>query len=149
MNHEEQELKELVNDIKSEEVIKSLPYYETFVTLISLSIAVLLFLSPNLMINSNGHMYDWLLKLMPQYMWAFSFFGAGILKSIGLVLDNRLLRYIGLIMSTLIYLAFTVCFSINFPSISAIVYAWIAVYSAVSLDSVKHTALDIKRSEDK
>lgn len=148
MNKEEKELDELVNNIKSEKKIQHLPYFETFVTLLSLSIAFMLFLAPELMDTDRGRVYGWLLKIMPQFMWAFSFFGAGLFLSVGLSLDNKTLRTLGLVMTSLLFLAFTVCFSTSFPSVSALVYAWITIYTVVSLAEVKHTRLAIKGVKD-
>ena len=141
MDNKEKELEQLVEKVKNESDLRFPPIFEMYATLFSLSVSILMFIFPN-MLQPDTNLYTWMLKIMPQFMWAFSFFGAGMVKAIGLLLDNVALRVLGLVMSAVLYLVFTVCYAINFPTIGAVSFACMTVFTVISINIVKHTGID-------
>ena len=141
MDNKEKELEQLVEKVKNESDLRFPPIFEMYVTLFSLSVSILMFIFPN-MLQPDTNLYTWMLKIMPQFMWAFSFFGAGMVKAVGLLLDNVALRVLGLVMSAMLYLVFTVCYAINFPTIGAVTFACMTVFTVISINIVKHTGID-------
>jgi len=141
MDNKEKELEQLVEKVKNESDLRFPPIFEMYVTLFSLSVSILMFIFPN-MLQPDTNLYTWMLKIMPQFMWAFSFFGAGMVKAVGLLLDNVSLRVLGLFMSAMLYLVFTVCYAINFPTIGAVTFACMTVFTVISINIVKHTGID-------
>lgn len=141
MDPKERELDELVERVKKEDTLKFPPIFEMYTTLFSIAVSVLMFIFPN-MLHSDANLYTWMLKIMPQYMWAFCFFGAGMIKALGLLLDRNYLRVIGLVFSATLYLVFTICYSLNFPTIGAVTFGCMTVFAVVSIEIVKHTGIE-------
>ena len=141
MDNKEKELEQLVEKVKNESDLRFPPIFEMYATLFSLSVSILMFIFPN-MLQPDTNLYTWMLKIMPQFMWAFSFFGAGMVKAVGLLLDNVALRVLGLVMSAMLYLVFTVCYAINFPAIGAVTFACMTLFTVISINIVKHTGID-------
>ena len=134
-----EELAEWVRDIKEQ---RRLPVYEWYVTMFSISLSVILFLFEGMLTHTGSNvtnLYDIMLNIMPQYMWAFAFLGAGLIKAVGLLVSHDALRILGLTMSVVLYTVMTVCYALNFPTIGAITFGWMTVFSVVSLFMVKHT----------
>ena len=141
MDKKEKELNELVEKMRSEESIKFPPIFERYATLFSICVSILMFLFPN-MLQPDTKLYTWMLKIMLQFMWAFCFFGAGMVKAVGLLLDNAPLRILGLVMSAVLYLVFTICYAISFPTIGAVTFACMTIFTLISINIVKHTGIE-------
>lgn len=141
MDKKEKELNELVEKVRIEESIKFPPIFEMYATLFSICVSILMFLFPN-MLQPDTNLYTWMLKIMPQFMWAFCFFGAGMVKAVGLLLDNAPLRILGLVMSAVLYLVFTICYAISFPTIGAVTFACMTIFTVISINIVKHTGIE-------
>lgn len=137
----EKELDEIVEKVRNENTIKFPPIFEMFITLFSISTSVVMFSFPNMM-QSDADLYDWMLKIIPQYLWAFCFFGSGLIKSVGLLLDKDYLRVIGLIASAVLYLILTICYAINFPTIGSVYFGCMTIFTIVSINIVKHTGIE-------
>lgn len=142
MTPEEKELETLVRNINADEPIRFPPIFEMYITLFSIALSVLLFLFPEMLVNQSSNIYDWMMKIMSQNMWATTFLVAGLLKATGLLIDNRYLRYIGLVLSVVVYLTLTVCYSLVFPTMGAIQFGCITLFTILSIPVVKHTGLD-------
>ena len=134
-----EEVKEWVKELKEQ---RQVPIFEWFVSMFSVSMAILLFTFPD-MLQYNGNnvtnLYDIMLSIMSQPYWAFTFLVASMAKSIGLLLKNDVLRIVGLSFSVVIYIVMTVCYTINFPTIGSVTFAWMALFSVISIFMVKHT----------
>lgn len=137
----EQELDQLVEKVKNENSIRFPPIFEMYATLFSISVSILMFIFPD-MLQPDTNLYTWMLKIMPQFMWAFCFFGAGMVKAVGLLVDNAALRILGLVMSAILYLVFTVCYALSFPTIGSVTFACMTVFTAISINIVKHTGIE-------
>lgn len=137
----EQELDELVEKVRSETDISFPPIFEMYVTLFSMASSVLLFIFPS-MLQTEANIYNLMLIIMPQFAWGMFFFIAGIIKSIGLWLDIKSLRIVGLIMSTFLYATLSVCFYFNFPSFGAISFTMMTVFTLISISMVKRTKIE-------
>jgi len=142
LDSKEQQLEEISKKVNNYRPNKNPPIYEMFVTMISIALSVVLFLFPEMLTVGYSEVYALLISLMPQWLWAFTFFGAGMMKAVGMLLDNKYLRIGGLIVSALIYLVFTISYaSAVFPSIGAVVFTAITVFSLISIPEVKRTGL--------
>src|SRR5699024_11950823 len=71
MDNKEKELEQLVEKVKNESDLRFPPIFEMYATLFSLSVSILMFIFPN-MLQPDTNLYTWMLKIMPQFMWAFS-----------------------------------------------------------------------------
>lgn len=144
MNHKERQLEEISKKVSNYSPVKHLPIFEMFITLTSLALAFVFFLFPG-MLGEGAHdtvsLYGLLLMIMPQAYWAFVFFGAGLAKGIGMLIDNNFLRVSGLIISVLVYTAFAITYSISFPTIGSVIFTGMAVFSLISIPEIKRTGL--------
>lgn len=139
-----EQINRAVNNAQGYKVKKSVPVFEMFVTLFSISVSILLFLFPNMFIidaDKPRHLYWLLLQIMPQYMWAFAFFIAGVSKAIGLLLDSNITRIAGLAMSMMIYISFSAAYVVGFPSIGFVTFICMTIFTIVSIPIVKYTNL--------
>lgn len=141
MESEEQKLDDIAQRIENENLAVFPPVFEMYATLFSILVAVIMFIFPS-MLHSEDDLYKWMLAIMPQYMWAFSFFIVGILKAVGLMIDNNHMRVIGLVGSSFLYAMMTVCYAIDFPSVGTVMFACMTVFAVFSISIVKHTSLD-------
>lgn len=134
-----QEIAARVEEVRSR---KFVPLFEWYVTMFSVIFSVALFIFPDFLRytgNNVTNLYAIMLDLMPQYMWAFSFLIAGLIKSVGLLIKNNAMRTLGLALSILLYLIMTICYSVNFPAIGSIIFGLMTLFSGVSVMIVKHT----------
>lgn len=145
MDSNEQRLEEasqLVDDLSNR---KHVPTFEVYATVFSIMTAILLFWFPEMLDTTekigSSSLYWLLLSIMPQHMWALAFFVAGMVKSVGLLVKSDSMRILGLVMSALLYLAFTVCYVINFPTIGMITFFCMTIFTLISIPLVKHTGL--------
>lgn len=148
MNSQEAELEVLIDEIESEYSSKVPPIFELYTTVFSILMAIMMFLYPEML--NDGRMnavkaYSNMMHVMSQPIWAMAFFGACMLKAIGLLLDSVWMRVSGLIASGLLYIALGVCFSIVFPNIGAITFSCMAIFTLISVPLVKHTTIRHKR----
>ncbi|MBM7598067.1 cation transport ATPase [Virgibacillus halotolerans] len=144
MDDKEIKLEEISNKVNNYKAAKSPPIFEMFVTLFSILTAVMLFLFPDMLQpadNSITNLYWLLLSIMPQYMWAMAFFISGVTKAIGMLVDNNATRITGLVLSALLYTTFSICYILNFPTIGAITFTSMTIFTLISISTVKHTGL--------
>lgn len=144
MNEKENRLEEISNKINNYEATKHPPVFEMYVTLFSILMAVMLFLFPDMLQPSRDgitNVYWLLLIIMPQYMWALLFFIVGITKSVGLLLDNNVVRVTGLTISVIMYAVFSAMYIINFPTIGTVVFVSMTIFTLFSISAVKHTGI--------
>ncbi|PAV30152.1 hypothetical protein CIL05_06710 [Virgibacillus profundi] len=144
MDQKERQLEEISEKVNNYKPTKNPPIFEVFITLISLVLAIMLFLFPEMLsdgVHGMSSLYGLLLLIMPQPCWAFTFFGAGILKGIGMLIDNKYLRISGLIVSVLAYTVFAITYSITFPTIGSVIFTGMAVFSLISIAEVKRTGI--------
>lgn len=137
----EKELDEIVEKVRNENTLKFPPVFEMFITLFNILTSVVMFIFPSMM-QSDASLYDWMLKVIPQYMWAFCFLGAGLFKAVGLLIDQNFLRVTGLVASSILYLILAICYSINFPTIGSVTFACMTIFTVVSINIVKHTGIE-------
>lgn len=145
MNQKEQQLEEISEKVNNYAPMRHSPIFELYVTMISIAMAIMLFLFPDML--SQGaegvvSLYGLLLTIMPQWAWAFTFFGAAMIKAVGLLIDSRIMRIIGLIMSALIYTVFAIAYAVGFPSIGSVIFIATAVFTLISIPEVKRTGIN-------
>lgn len=143
MNKEEKELDDLVNEIEKTDVSVP-PFFELYVTIFSISMAILFFVYPNFVDNYSANLYERMLAIMPQFGWAFSYFIGCMLLSIGLLSGHKVLRTMGLILNAILSILMTVCYAMDFPSIGTLNFGCMAIFSIVSIPFVKHTGIKTK-----
>ncbi|WP_405101392.1 hypothetical protein [Oceanobacillus sp. FSL H7-0719] len=144
MDEKEIRLEEISDQINNYTPTKHLPVFEVYVTMFSILTAVMLFWFPDMLSVSTSNitnLYWLLLSIMPQFMWAILFFVAGMIKAIGLLVDNNATRIIGLILSAFIYIVFAICYAISFPTIGFVVFTCMSIFTLISIPMVKHTGV--------
>lgn len=146
MNAKERELEELVNQVETENVFSLPPLYELYATLFSILIAIIFFIYPTMLVESEGA-YSIMLVVMPQTGWALSFFTACMLKAIGLIIDNNIMRVAGLVVSSALYITLSICYGFYFPSIGGTAFACMAIFTLFSIPIVKYTTIRHKKEE--
>lgn len=142
MDSKERQLEEISEKVNNYKPSKHPPIYEMFVTMISITLSIMLFLFPDMLSTEYSSLYTILLVIMPQWGWAFTFFIAGMVKAIGMLIDNKYLRIGGLVMSSLIYAVFSISYTVMFPTIGSVVFTAIMVFCLISIPDVKRTGLD-------
>lgn len=144
MNSKEQQLEEISEKMGRSKIGKELPVFEMFITMVSISLSIVMFLFPNMFssgVSSSLSPYGFLLVIMPQFMWALTFFCTGILKAVGMLISSRGLRIGGIVLSSLVYGVIAVIYSIGFPTIESVVFTALTVFSLLSISEVKRTGL--------
>lgn len=140
MSQEERELDQLVKDLEEETFRGVPPVFELAITTFSLALTITLFIYPD-MLEKDYKGYSVMLVIMPYYLWGIFFFIASLLKGVGLLVDFKLARIMGLVLSSVLYITMGLSFASDFPSISSIQFTVIAIFSIVSLTQVKHTSI--------
>lgn len=148
MNVQERELEVLAQEVKDDHTISIPPMFELYATLFSILMSVMFFIYPQMLYGGDGgtvRVYSNMMHVMPQAAWACSFFTASMLKAIGLLTDKTFMRVLGLILSSVLYIALAVCYSIAFPSIGAITFTCMAVFTIISVPLARHTTIRHKK----
>ena len=121
---------------------KRIPYFEALASLLSYYLALVCMFNNN-MFEQLPQLYGVLEKIGNETFFALVFFFAATIKVIGLVINNRIVRKIGLGLSALIYLVITVAYAI-----SAIPLNWgtgifflLFAFSLLNIFEVNHTKL--------
>lgn len=144
MDQQEIELEELVEKVNQKIPYTIPPMFELYATLFSISTAIMFFLYPKMLyagVAEPVRVYTHMQFIMPQSMWACAFFVACMLKAIGLIFNYAWMRKTGLLFSSVLYAALTVCFALTFPSIGAISFGCMTIFTVVSVPLVKHTTI--------
>lgn len=145
MQVDEQQLEELSEKVSRYAERKPSPMFEMFITLLSITFAIMLLLFDNMMMisvqNDNGDFYLNLVQIMSQDMWAGVFFLAGIFKALGLLLQKDALRIIGLLMSAAIYAIIALSLYSSFPNFGSIIFTYLCLFAAYSISIVKYTGI--------
>lgn len=111
---------------------KPLPLFELLISLFSLYMAALLFWFPDLLAN-GGPAYDKVENMAGAQKWAFIFFAAGIIKVIGIMMNKKWVRIVGLLMSVVIYSILTIAFSFSFPNFTVGIFGLLTFFSLVQI----------------
>lgn len=94
--------------VKNVFVIK---YDAIFISCITILFGILLLLIPELM--NNYQTYAILAKIFNNYMWGFLFMCTGIIKIVGIILNNPRLRALGISLIMAIWMLFMVAIFIS------------------------------------
>lgn len=121
------------------------PIFELYVALLSMTLAILMFLFPADVMSNAGLLQE-ITQLFPQYIWANIFLAAGLIGTAGMLLNKNYLRVVSLIIvagcyGTLTYMSFD-----GSPSFGAVLVSWITVFTLISIPLVKFTGIRIRRS---
>lgn len=120
---------------------RPIPLFEVCITLFSIYLSIMFFIFAELFEEQNHAFYTHIRQLMPQIGWAIAVFVAAMTKVIGLLLNNVHIRRIGLVMSGMIYTAFSIGFATAFPNISTGLFAILAVMCFMNMTQVRSTEL--------
>ena len=142
MTPDEKEIELMMENLEVDKALKTPPLFEMYITLFSLGTAIVLFLFPGMLDEGNANVYDWMTRIMSQNGWALVFFLASLLKASGLLFNQNILRYGGLIISSLIYLTMTICYTTGFPALGTVQFACMTLFSLLSISVVKHTGIE-------
>lgn len=140
MDKKERELEQLVDELENDKFAVP-PFFELYVTVFSILVSVMLFAYPNMIYAYPARLYDHMMAIMPQYSWAIGFFVVALLKSIGLLLNINVLRVVGLVGSAILYAMMTYCYAMDFPSIGAVTFACMLIFTVISIPFVKNTSI--------
>src|SRR5699024_10061823 len=140
MDKKERELEQLVDELENDKFAVP-PFFELYVTVFSIAVSVMLFVYPNMIYAYPARLYDHMMGIMPQYAWAIGFFAVALLKSFGLLLNINVLRVIGLVGSAILYAMMTYCYAVAFPSIGAVTFACMLIFTVISIPFVKNTSI--------
>lgn len=148
MDTQEVKLEEVSRKVDEVIARKHVPTFEVYATVFSIITAISLFWFPQMLDSTkilggtSINVYWAFLYVMPQWAWAITFFVAGITKALGLLVKKDRMRILGLVLSVVIYLCFTVCYVISFPAIGMVVFFCMTMFTIISIPLVKHTGLN-------
>lgn len=144
MNRQEVELEELAEKVNQKTPYSVPPMFELYATLFSILISIMFFIYPDMLFRADGHpikLFANMSRIMPQWAWALCFFVACMLKAIGLMFTINWMRIAGLVLSSLLYVSLAFCYAVDFPSIGAIVFSCMTMFTIISVPLVKHTTI--------
>lgn len=116
------------------------PIFELYAALLSLSLAIIMFLMPNIL-EGQGGFYASMIFIMPQVGWAMTFFMGGILSSVGMLFDNKKARIFALCVLSLLFGILTVLYAILLPNFGFVLMVWITIFTIASIPLVKYTGI--------
>jgi len=140
MMNQEQQLEQLSAAVENYKTSKAPPIFELFAAMVSMSISILLFVLVGVFQQENTF-YELMLLILPQTGWAIVYFAAGMLATIGLLIDSSIVRIIALVVLVAIYGTTAAFYIATFPNLAGVLMFWITVFSAVSIPMVKHTGI--------
>lgn len=138
----EQQLDDIVNKAitKAEQITLAPPIFELYAALLSMSLAVLMFLVPELLAG-RFIFYDYMTMIFPQVYWAIGFFIGGVVSAVGMLLNRRPCRIIGLIVMAVLYGMLTGIYAIMLPNFGFILMLWITVFTIASIPLTRFTGI--------
>ena len=121
--------------------MKRIPLFEVFVTFLSYSFSLVLWVNPELF-NDGAAGYEKLSNLASESTYAVVFMLAATIKLIGLLFDIKWLRTVGLIASVLIYLALSILFFMDHSKFLPIVLGLLSLCCGLCIvTDVKNTKM--------
>ena len=140
----EEQLELIAKKTESYEIPQAPPLFELYTALVSLTLAVLLFLIPELLVSQTS-LTEKMKAIMPVHGWAIGFMLAGIVGAIGILTNSRALRYLGLTIKTVIFGTVTVFYYQTLPNFGFVILSWYTVFCVVAMPFVKHSGLSYRR----
>lgn len=116
------------------------PIFELYAALLSMSLAIMMFLLPNLL-KGEGGFYLMMVEIMPQGAWGITFFIAGVISSIGMLLGSKYCRIIGLVVLSILYGTLTYIYGMLLPNFGFLLMLWITIFTFASIPLVKYTGI--------
>ena len=120
---------------------KAIPIFETSIAIYSTYAAVVMFWTPGILSEAESGIFYRMNALAPQWVWAFTFFIAGMTKAFGLLLKHVQVRRIGLFLSCLIYGSITICYGYGFPNMGTGLFAVLTIMSIVTIATVERSEI--------
>lgn len=120
--------------------MKRLPIFESFVSLLSCYLAVILLLNDNFF-KTNPIVYDKLSNLADEKTMAAVFLVAALTKISGILFNITCLRLSGLVMSSIIYLTIAVTYFMGHVLWGLGIFSLLALFCIISIIDIKHTKL--------
>lgn len=122
------------------------PIFELYAALLSLSLAIVMFLFPELLAG-RGNFYGTMIHIIPQGGWAFAFFTGGIVCSLGMLLNSRPARITGLVILSVLFGVLTAIYATLLPNFGFVLMLWITIFTIASIPLVKYTGIWNKKEE--
>lgn len=121
--------------------IPQIPTFEVFITFLSYSLAGMLFVYENLF-ETNLVSYQTMANLGDEWMYGLIFIFAATVKLVGILLDIKWLRVIGLLLSAVIYLTMGIMFLLGQSVFLPIILFLLTITCVLStVTDVKYTKL--------
>lgn len=117
-----------------------LPIFETFISLLSCYLAIILFTNENFF-NTNPITYGKLSELTSEATIACIFLVAAFTKIIGISFDIRWVRITGLCMSSVIYLVIAVTYYLGSVLWGLGIFSLLSIFCIINIVDVKNTKL--------
>lgn len=122
------------------------PIFELYAALLSLSLAIVMFLFPQLL-EGNGGFYEIMVQLMPQALWAIAFFVGGVMCAFGMLFNSRPLRVTGLVVLSVLFGTLTAIYATLLPNFGFVLMLWTTIFTIASVPLVKYTGIWNKKEE--
>lgn len=138
--------KEIQLEIVADRAIKQMqlnlapPIFELYAALLAMSLAILMFLVPELLEGDTG-VYAVMTGIMPQEFWAMMFFVLGVSSAIGMLFNHVITRVIVLSAMSFAYGSVTVIYGMYMPNFGFILMLWLTIFTFASIPLVKYTGI--------
>lgn len=121
--------------------IPQIPTFEVFITFLSYSLAFMLFVNENLF-ESNLATYGTFAKLGDEWTYGLVFILAATIKLVGILMDIKGLRIIGLVISAVIYATLATMFMMGQSTFLPIILFLLTITCILAtITDVKYTKL--------
>lgn len=153
MRETEEKIEEVSKKVESASNDKSIPVYEVFIMIYSLLTAIFILNFPSEMMHRvlliDGYIVEvfGFLHFMPDYYYGALFLFAGTLKGVGLIISSSFFRVSGLLLSSIIYLTFTIALIATAPSFLFFMFGCASAFCLISLIFVSRTSIKISKSD--
>lgn len=117
------------------------PIFELYAAMLSMSLAMLMFLLPELLEARTTGFYGAMIMIMPQGGWAIAFFTGGVLSSMGMLFNKVWMRILSLVILSMLYGTLTVIYAFLLPNFGFILMLWITIFTIASIPLVKYTGI--------
>lgn len=145
MDGNEVQLERVAAKAESFEVPQTLPMFELMAAMMSMGMAMILFVIPAYLEN-NYALHSFTVFMMPQWAWASIFLVAGITSAVGLLTRRKRLRQVGLYLMALVFALLSFFYLMEVPtgSVGGMMFGLMAIFAIASTFLVKYTGLGTK-----
>ncbi|MCA1800061.1 MAG: hypothetical protein LC650_02060 [Actinobacteria bacterium] len=148
-NSKEEQLEQIAEKVinRAENITLAPPIFELYAALLSMSLAMVMFLFPELL-ELRTSFYAMMTAIMPQGGWAFGFFIGGVASALGMLFDSTWMRVWALLGMAFMYGTLAMIYGFLLPNFGFVFMIWITAFTVASIPLTKYTGIWNRKKEE-